>query len=178
MVPKPRIAVVGGGIGGLAAALALTRKGHEVRVFEQAPELRESGVGRHLGPNGSRVLERWGLGERLRALGVRPIGMEVRDWSHGTTLVRQPMGEEWLAEFGAPYYTIHRADLHTMLAESLRPARPPPGGRRRDGGQGPAPRPGRAHRNLNLRSCSLDTRPITTAHSVTSAHKKDCGRRL
>ncbi|WP_168715454.1 FAD-dependent monooxygenase [Streptomyces sp. LRa12] len=119
MVPKLRIAVVGGGIGGLAAALALTRKGHEVRVYEQAPELREAGVGMHLGPNGSRLLERWGLGERLRALGVRPAGMEVRDWSHGGTLVRQPMGEEWLAEFGAPYYTIHRADLHTMLAESL-----------------------------------------------------------
>ncbi|MEU4147304.1 FAD-dependent monooxygenase [Streptomyces parvulus] len=119
MVPKLRIAVVGGGIGGLAAALALTRKDHRVRVFEQAPELRESGVGMHLGPNGSRLLERWGLGERLRALGVRPTGMEVRDWAHGTTLVRQPMGDEWLAEFGAPYYTIHRADLHTMLAESL-----------------------------------------------------------
>ncbi|MFE1106011.1 FAD-dependent monooxygenase [Streptomyces rochei] len=119
MVPKLRIAVVGGGIGGLVAALALTRKGHEVRVFEQAPHPRETGVGMHLGPNGSRLLERWGLGERLRALGVRPTGMEVRDWSHGGTLVRQPMGEEWLAEFGAPYYTIHRADLHTVLGESL-----------------------------------------------------------
>ena len=83
MAPKLRIAVVGGGIGGLAATLALTRKGHEVRIFEQAPELRESGVGMHLGPNGSRLLERWGLGERLRAVGVRPTGMEVRDWSHG-----------------------------------------------------------------------------------------------
>ncbi|MDV6287809.1 NAD(P)-binding protein [Streptomyces sp. UP1A-1] len=91
-MPKLRIAVVGGGIGGLVAALALTRKGHEVRVFEQAPHPRETGVGMHLGPNGSRLLERWGLGERLRALGVRPTGMEVRDWSHGGTLVRQPMG--------------------------------------------------------------------------------------
>ncbi|MDX3639650.1 FAD-dependent monooxygenase [Streptomyces sp. MB09-02B] len=121
MAPKVRITVVGAGIGGLAAALALTRKGHQVRVHEQAPELKEAGVGMHLGPNGSRILQRWGLGERLRASAVRPAAMEVREWSGGTTLVRRPMGEEWLAEFGAPYYTVHRADLHTMLAEALPP---------------------------------------------------------
>lgn len=120
-MPKARIAVVGAGMGGLAAAVALTRKGHEVLVHEQAPALAEVGAGMHLTPNGTRILERWGLGEGLGAHGVRPVAMEVREWAGGATLMRQPMGEQWLAEFGAPYYTIHRADLHALLAGLLPP---------------------------------------------------------
>ncbi|MFF3349444.1 FAD-dependent monooxygenase [Streptomyces sp. NPDC002779] len=120
-MPKVRIAIVGAGMGGLAAAVALTRAGHEVRIHEQAPALGEVGVGMHLTPNGTRILERWGLGEALRARGVEPAAMEVREWAGGTTLVRRPMGEAWRAEFGAPYYTIHRADLHALLAGLLPP---------------------------------------------------------
>lgn len=121
MVPRTRIAIVGAGMGGLAAAAALTRTGHEVRVHEQAPALGEVGVGMHLTPNGTRILERWGLGEALRVHGVQPVAMEVREWAGGTTLVRRPMGEAWRAEFGAPYYTIHRADLHALLLGLLPP---------------------------------------------------------
>ncbi|MDJ1135253.1 FAD-dependent monooxygenase [Streptomyces iconiensis] len=114
-----RVAIVGAGIGGLAAAVALSRRGIGVEVYEQAAELREVGVGMHLAPNGSRVLHRWGLAGRLRETAVRPAALEVRDGANGKTLFRQPMGRSWEAEFGAPYYTIHRADLHGILAERL-----------------------------------------------------------
>ncbi|GAA2292254.1 FAD-dependent monooxygenase [Streptomyces atrovirens] len=111
----PRIAIVGAGIGGLAAAAELSRAGFQVDVYEQAPELREVGVGLHLGPNGSRILHRMGLAGQLDREGVRPDSLEIRDFSDGGTLVRQPMGACWEEEFGAPYYTIRRADLHRML---------------------------------------------------------------
>ncbi|MFI8214584.1 FAD-dependent monooxygenase [Streptomyces sp. NPDC085932] len=120
-MPKVRIAIAGAGMGGLAAAAALTRAGHEVRVHEQAAALGEVGVGMHLTPNGTRILQRWGLGDALRARAVRPEAMEVREWAGGTTLVRSPMGEAWTAEFGAPYYTVHRADLHALLLGLLPP---------------------------------------------------------
>ncbi|MGW0422810.1 FAD-dependent monooxygenase [Streptomyces sp. NPDC003015] len=120
-MPKVRIAIVGAGMGGLAAAAALTRAGHDVRVHEQAPTLGEVGVGMHLTPNGTRILQRWGLGDVLRAHAVQPAAMEVREWAGGTTLVRRPMGRAWTAEFGAPYYTVHRADLHALLLGLLPP---------------------------------------------------------
>src|SRR5947208_1102629 len=110
--PVPRIAVVGAGIGGLTAAVALARRGLRVDVYEQAPALREVGVGMHLGANGSRVLHRWGLADRLREVAVRPAALEVRGGTDGRLLAREEMGAAWEQRFGAPYYTIHRADLH------------------------------------------------------------------
>jgi salicylate hydroxylase len=83
-----RVAVVGAGIGGLAAAVALRAQGAAVTVFEQAPELREAGVGMHLAPNGSRILHRWGLGPRLRETAVEPDAMEIRQHSTGAVLAR------------------------------------------------------------------------------------------
>ncbi|WP_238014378.1 FAD-dependent monooxygenase [Dactylosporangium sp. AC04546] len=114
-----RVAVVGAGIGGLAAAFALRREGIEATVYEQAGELREVGVGMHLAPNGSRIVHRWGLGAALDRVAVRPAALEVRDWTSGRTLFRQPMGAVWEQEFGAPHYTVHRADLHRLLADRL-----------------------------------------------------------
>ncbi|WP_433336209.1 FAD-dependent monooxygenase [Spirillospora sp. CA-294931] len=115
----PRVAVVGAGIGGLAAATALSRAGFRVDVYEQAAELRETGVGLHLGCNGGRILRRWGLAGPLAESGVRPDALEVRDWSGGRILARQPMGASWERRFGAPYHTIHRADLHRVLADQV-----------------------------------------------------------
>jgi salicylate hydroxylase len=114
-----RVAVTGAGIGGLAAAAALSRRGIEVDVYEQAPALREVGAGLHLGSNGTRLLQRLGLAGQLRELAAQPIAMEVRNWRDGRVLARQAMGASWEAEFGAPYYTVHRADLHQMLASLL-----------------------------------------------------------
>jgi salicylate hydroxylase len=93
--PMSRIAVVGAGIGGLAAAAALSRSGLGVDVYEQAPALREVGVGLHLGSNGSRIMHRWGLAARLDELAVRPVALEIRHWCDGRVLSRHHMGERW-----------------------------------------------------------------------------------
>jgi salicylate hydroxylase len=116
-----RVAIVGGGIGGLAAAVALGRVGVRSDIYEAAPEPRGDGVGMHLGPNGSRLLHRWGLGDQLRTVAVRPEALEIRHWRDGHTLNRQEMGDAWEAAFGAPYYTVSRADLHAALSGLLPP---------------------------------------------------------
>jgi salicylate hydroxylase len=117
--PKMHVALVGAGIGGLAAAVALNRRGCRVTVYEQAAHLHEVGVGMHLSPNGARLLRRLGLGERLHEVAMCPEALEVRAWDTGATLFTQPMGPSWAARFGAPHYTVHRADLHRVLAEQL-----------------------------------------------------------
>ncbi|MFJ6797954.1 FAD-dependent monooxygenase [Streptomyces sp. NPDC091268] len=114
-----RVAVVGAGIGGLAAAMALRRAGLAVEVYEQAPELSEVGAGLHLAPNGARLLHRFGLEERLREVAVRPEALEIRLWDSGLAVNRQPMGAVWEAEYGSPHYTLHRADLHRILADQV-----------------------------------------------------------
>lgn len=114
-----RIAVIGAGIGGLTAAMALRRAGMQVAVYEQAPVLREVGAGMHLAPNGTRLLHRFGLAGQLREVAVRPETLQVRLWNSGTVVARQPMGAAWESQFGAPHYTLHRADLHRILADQV-----------------------------------------------------------
>ncbi|MFJ4412925.1 FAD-dependent monooxygenase [Streptomyces sp. NPDC088925] len=109
------IAVTGAGIGGLTAAAALHRRGIDVHVYERATTLREEGVGMHLGPNATRLLHRMGLAERLAEVAVRPDALEVRAFPDGRTVARQEMGAAWEEEFGAPYLTVHRGDLHRVL---------------------------------------------------------------
>ncbi|MYW67583.1 NAD(P)-binding protein [Streptomyces sp. SID8379] len=113
------IAVIGAGIGGLSAAAALHRRGIDVHVHERGATLREQGVGMHLGPNATRLLVRLGLGEQLAAVAVRPEALEVRAFHDGSTVAVQEMGAAWEKEFGAPYLTVHRGDLHRMLASLL-----------------------------------------------------------
>ena len=79
------IGIVGGGIGGMTAALALLRKGFEVSVFEQAPELQEVGAGLQLSPNGIRILHSLGLSAELAKIGFEPLGKEIRLWNTGDT---------------------------------------------------------------------------------------------
>ena len=86
------IGVVGGGIGGLTAALALLRAGFDVQVYEQASGLREIGAGVQVSPNASRVLHGLGLAEPLAATGVRPLAWHQRRWDDGRTLLRTPLG--------------------------------------------------------------------------------------
>jgi salicylate hydroxylase len=113
------IAIVGGGIGGLAAALALVRRGIEVDVYEQAPELRELGAGVQISANGTRVLHALGLKAALEKVQVEPAGKAIRLWDSGQSRKLFDLGLESVARYGAPYVTIHRGDLHDVIARAL-----------------------------------------------------------
>ena len=119
-----RIAIVGGGIGGLAAALALTRRGIDVDVYEQAPELRELGAGVQISANGTRVLHALGLKGALETVQALPAGKAIRLWNTGQTWKLFDLGLESDARYGFPYITIHRGDLHGVIAQALVAAKP------------------------------------------------------
>src|SRR5690606_2460738 len=105
------VLIAGGGIGGLACALALARAGQPVQVLEQSSSLAEVGAGIQLGPNAVRVLDDWGLSERLAACVAFPEALKVRDAHSSATLGRLRLGATVRARYGQPYATIHRADL-------------------------------------------------------------------
>jgi salicylate hydroxylase len=113
------IAIVGAGIGGLTMAAALARAGLRCHVLEQTRLLGEVGAGVQLAPNAARLLHRLGLEDRLREVAVRPCAIEMRRWDDNSVLRRTPLGEQCEQHFGAPYYTVHRADLHRCLLERL-----------------------------------------------------------
>jgi 3-hydroxybenzoate 6-monooxygenase len=114
------VLVAGGGIGGIAAALALVRQGFEVKVLEQATQLGEIGAGLQLGPNGFAAFEALGIGERARARAVYTDEMVMHDATDESLVGRIPTGEAFRARFGNPYAVIHRADVHTSLLEGAR----------------------------------------------------------
>jgi salicylate hydroxylase len=111
--------VAGGGIGGLAAALAASRAGWDVRLFEQAPAFGEVGAGIQLGPNVVRVLHGWGLQDDLARVAAFPHRLQVRDAVTGDELGVLPLGQRALQKYGAPYATVHRADLHGLLLQAV-----------------------------------------------------------
>jgi salicylate hydroxylase len=113
------VAVVGGGIGGLAAALSLLRAGFDVHVYEQAGDLGEIGAGVQISPNASRILHGLGLAGELGRTGVRPLAWHQRRWDDGRTLLRSPLAASTEAAFGSPYYHFHRADLLAALAGAV-----------------------------------------------------------
>jgi salicylate hydroxylase len=116
-----RILVAGAGIGGLAAALACSRAGHAVQMFEKASKFEEIGAGIQLGPNVTRVLKGWGLGKALNAVAAFPDTLQVRDAESGKVLGQLRLGDTALQRYGAPYATVHRADLHALLLTALNP---------------------------------------------------------
>jgi len=114
-----KVAIAGGGIGGLTAAIALLRQGIEVDVFEQAPGINAIGASLQLGPNALRLMDELGLLGALRRIGVRPDAVEFVRWDDGSLLLHMPMGPEMEDHFGAPQLDFFRPDLHRVLADSL-----------------------------------------------------------
>jgi 2-polyprenyl-6-methoxyphenol hydroxylase-like FAD-dependent oxidoreductase len=110
------VIVAGAGIAGLTAALALTRAGMRVTVLEQAERLAETGAGIQLSPNATRVLIALGLRERLAASVMAPRAIRVMAGGSGREIVHIPLGDEAERRYGAPYWTIHRGDLQSVLA--------------------------------------------------------------
>jgi salicylate hydroxylase len=117
-----RVAVVGGGISGLAVAAALQRVGVSCQVYEQADELTEIGAGIQVSPNGARLLHRLGMAAELDRVAVRPDAIEVRRWNDDEPLAVTPLGAACERLYGVPYYTLHRADLHAGLLSQVDPA--------------------------------------------------------
>ncbi|GII64821.1 3-hydroxybenzoate 6-hydroxylase [Sphaerisporangium krabiense] len=108
------VIVIGGGIGGLSAALALTRAGLRVRVHEQASAFGEVGAGLQLAPNCTRILDHYGLLGEATALGVLPESMVMKDAVDATELTRLDL-RDVERRYGHPYLVIHRSDLHGIL---------------------------------------------------------------
>ena len=117
---QKQILVAGGGIGGLAAALAAEIAGWEVRLFERAAEFSEVGAGVQLGPNVVRRLQAWGLHRELQAVAAFPDRLQVRSAVSGEALAVLPLGASMIARYGAAYVTIHRADLHGLLLNAVK----------------------------------------------------------
>jgi glycine/D-amino acid oxidase-like deaminating enzyme len=113
------IAIVGAGIGGLAAAATLRRVGHEVAVYEQAHAFARIGAGIQQSPNAVKVLRHLGLEDRLGALAFRPGSSLNRAHDTGEITWERMLGAEVEAKYGAPYFYMHRGDLHEALRQRI-----------------------------------------------------------
>src|SRR3954447_12405898 len=123
MKPAPAslpVLIAGGGIGGLAAALAIMRRGFAVKVLEQSPQLGEIGAGIQLAPNAFAAFDALGVGERARGRAVYTDRMVMMDAVDDTLVGEIPTGAAFRARFANPYAVIHRADVHLSLLEGVR----------------------------------------------------------
>ena len=111
--------IVGGGIGGLAAALACGQAGARPQVLERAATFSEVGAGIQMGPNVTRTLHAWGLAEDLKEIGFVPRKLDAKDTQTGQIIGTLRLGQRSLDTYGAPYFTVHRADLHRVLLKKI-----------------------------------------------------------
>lgn len=116
------VVIAGGGIGGLAAALACARQRVPVQLLERATQLSEVGAGIQIGPNVTRILQAWGLGAALALVAAFPKQLQARDAQTGQVLGTLRLGERAQALYGASYATIHRADLQGLLQRAVQDA--------------------------------------------------------
>ena len=124
MNQSKNVVIVGGGIGGLTAALALLRRGIDVQVYDQSNQLKEIGAGIQISSNGSRVLFALGLEDALAKVQVRPERRVLRHWSTGETWNWFDLGDRSIERFGTPHLMLHRGDLHGLLAKAVRSLKP------------------------------------------------------
>ena len=117
-----RIIIAGGGIGGVANALALAREGANVTLFERAAQFGEVGAGLQVGPHGARILDSWGLLDEVLSQGVLPKNLVFRDAITAEVLAKIDLGTEYRARYGGPYFVTHRSDLHACLVAAARRA--------------------------------------------------------
>jgi salicylate hydroxylase len=110
-----RVVIIGAGIGGLAAAVALRQRGIEVALYERASKLEEVGAGLQIGPNGVKVLRALGLEDELMRNAFEPLSIMSLTWDEGRLRFREPLKAVAREKYGAPYMTAHRADLHNLL---------------------------------------------------------------
>ncbi|WP_420409483.1 FAD-dependent monooxygenase [Hoeflea sp.] len=118
-MPAQVIHIIGAGIAGLAAALALSRSGRNVTITDQAPELSEVGAGLQMSPNASRILLSLGLGEALDRAISRPSRISLVSGHSLRRIANVPCGDFAARRWGAPYGVMHRADLQGMLLEAV-----------------------------------------------------------
>ncbi len=119
MATSRTILIAGAGIGGLTAALALSRLGYRVVVAEQAAALSDVGAGIQLSPNATRILETLGVAERLTATAVVPAGVSIRSARSGAEIASMPIGPAMEFRYGAPYWMLHRGDLQAALVDAI-----------------------------------------------------------
>ena len=123
MSNNPRIAIVGAGLGGACAAVLLQKAGFQVDVFEQAPAFTRLGAGIHMGPNVMKIFRRMGIEDAVAQKGSRPDYWLSRDGTSGDYMSRIKLGDFAVKEYGAPYVTIHRGDLHDLQIAAFGDAR-------------------------------------------------------
>ena len=116
---SPRIAIVGGGLGGTTAAILLQQAGLDVQVYEQAPQINRIGAGIHLHANVMKVMQAIGVDKTMLGIGLCPETWLNRTWDNGEVLFAPPV-QEWEAQYGAPHLIMHRGDMQTVLTSALR----------------------------------------------------------
>jgi salicylate hydroxylase len=119
MHPKPKVAVIGAGIGGLTAAVAMHRRNIDVEVYEQSPQIAEIGAGVSLSPNAIKAFRALGLDAPIAAIGFESDNQLVRAWNSGDVISKVFRKGVYEREFGAPYLSAHRADLVGVLRRQL-----------------------------------------------------------
>jgi 6-hydroxynicotinate 3-monooxygenase len=116
---SPRIAVIGAGLGGAAAAALLHGANFNVRLYEQAPSFSRIGAGIHLGPNVMKVMRKIGIEDALNRTGSHPDFWYSRDWETGEYIAEIPLGDYAVSHYGSTYLTVHRGDFHKLMIDAI-----------------------------------------------------------